>query len=34
MALDMTAQLVPMFWSLIGIMVITGLSLFAAHDHN
>lgn len=32
MAFDMTAQLAPIVWSLIAIAVITGLSLFAAHD--
>jgi len=31
MALDMTAQLVPMMWMLIGLMVVSGASLLAAH---
>ncbi len=34
MALDMTAQLVPMLWMLIGMMVVSGMSLFAAHDRK
>jgi len=34
MALDMTAQLVPMMWMLIGMMVVSGVSLFAARGSN
>lgn len=34
MALDMTAQLAPMLWGMIGLMVISTVSLFVAHSHR
>ena len=34
MAMDMTAQLIPMIWMMVGVMVVSGLSLFAAHDNK
>ncbi len=33
MTLDMTAQLLPLVWMLIGLVVVSGASLLAAHGH-
>ncbi len=33
MQFDMTAQLMPMFWTLVALMVVSGVSLFGAHSH-
>jgi len=32
MGLDMTAQLAPLVWSMIGLMIVSGISVFASHD--
>ena len=34
MALDMTAQLAPMIWAMVALMVVAGVSLMASHPHN
>lgn len=31
MVLDMTAQLLPMMWSLVVLLVVSGTSLFGSH---
>lgn len=31
MQLDMTAQLLPLMWSLVVLLVVSGASLFTAH---
>lgn len=31
MALDMTAQLAPMMWALLGLMVVSSVSLLLSH---
>ena len=32
MALDMTAQLIPMVWGIIGLMVVSSLSVLLLHE--
>ncbi len=32
MTLDMTAQLIPMMWGLVGLMVVSGLSVLLSHE--
>jgi len=34
MAIDMTAQLAPMIWGMLVLMVVASVSLLAAHNHN
>lgn len=34
MTLDLTAQLAPVIWMMIGLMVVSGLSILWAHDHR
>jgi|JRYF01.1.fsa_nt_gb hypothetical protein len=31
MALDMTAQLIPMMWAMVVLMVVAGVSLLVSH---
>jgi hypothetical protein len=31
MALDMTAQLIPMMWSMVALVVVAGASLLVSH---
>jgi hypothetical protein len=31
MTLDMTAQLAPMIWTMVALLVVSSVSLFAAH---
>ena len=33
MAIDMTAQLAPMLWGMVVLMVVSGVSLFVSHFH-
>jgi hypothetical protein len=32
MTLDMTAQLIPMVWAIVGVMVVSGFSLLLSHE--
>jgi len=32
MALDMTAQLAPMIWAIVGLMVVSSVSLLLSHS--
>ena len=32
MELDMTAQLIPMVWGMVGLMVMAGLSVLLSHE--
>lgn len=32
MALDMTAQLVPMVWAMVGLMVVSAVSVLLSHE--
>ena len=32
MALDMTAQLAPMIWAMVGLMVVSSVSLLLSHN--
>jgi len=32
MALDMTAQLAPMIWAIVGLMVVSSVSLLLSHN--
>jgi hypothetical protein len=32
MELDMTAQLIPMVWGMVGLMVVAGLSVLLSHE--
>jgi len=32
MGFDMTAQLAPMVWAMIALMVVSGISVFASHS--
>ncbi len=32
MTLDMTAQLVPMIWAMVGLMVVSSLSVLLSHE--
>ena len=32
MALDMTAQLVPLVWGMVALMVVSGLSVLLSHE--
>jgi len=34
MAIDMTAQLAPMLWGMVALVVLASASLLAAHDHR
>jgi hypothetical protein len=34
MAIDMTAQLAPLIWGMVVLMVVASVSLLAAHNHN
>jgi hypothetical protein len=34
MAIDMTAQLAPVIWGMVMLMVVASVSLLAAHDHH
>ncbi len=33
MGLDMTAQLAPVMWGMVMLMVVSGVALFVAHQH-
>lgn len=32
MAFDMTAQLIPLVWAMIGLMVVSGISVLLSHE--
>ncbi len=34
MAIDMTAQLAPMLWGMVALMVVASISLLAAHTES